>query len=197
MKTKKRIIYSNRKTLIVVFCIMISFGFSFSFSSNQQQNLEFKKVPKTSGSQTVPYGYFLGAHAYAADRIEWSFESSKSHIGITVLVMDYDNYNTYKDYGFGTYGTASNGSLSNDSGSYQVPYGNEWYILFVNKDSDNEATVVSYSVRFDPSPFTFQLTFILIIGGVVIGSIVGLVVTVLVIRRRHKRKRELEFVPEL
>jgi len=193
MKTPKKISVSlsSRNTFIIVLCIMVSIGLNFSFNPNQVQNSESDMVPKTSGSQTLPYGYFLGAHAYASDRIEWSFESSKSHIGITVLVMDYDNYNNYRNYGFATYSKESDGSLSSDSGSYKVPHGNEWYILFVNKDTDNEVTVVSYSVIFDPSLITSQLTFVLIIGGVVIGSIISLVVAVVVIRRRHKKKRSV------
>jgi len=79
------------------------------------------------------------------DEIDWSFSGSNTFVGVDVFAVDYDNYyNFYNGYSY-TYYSLSNGGYYADSGTFTVPYSDDWYIIWANWDSDIQSTSLTYT----------------------------------------------------
>ncbi len=113
-------------------------------------------------------------HGRASNNIKWEFEGSNSYVGIIVLAMDDDEFANFKNKKVYTYYILSNGKYYADSGDFDVPYSDTWYILFFNVDSDRQRTNLSYTVEFDPFPI--ETFFIIVIVIIIFGCVIGVVV---------------------
>ena len=105
-----------------------------------------------SSSTYLTYNNSVAKHGFASNSIQWSFDTDKSYIDITVYAMDKDNYALITVGGYSYY-TLSHGNRDQDDGSWTPPYSDTWYIVFINWDSNKEGTVLTYDAQFDPSDF--------------------------------------------
>jgi len=99
-------------------------------------------------THTVEYNsqvnsYYIGADCM--DRFTWSFSSSNTIIGITVLAMNAGNFSNLGVSGVNvTYYSLSPGGYTSDSGGFQPEYYDTWYILYWNNDTDAQPTDITY-----------------------------------------------------
>lgn len=106
--------------------------------------------PKTSITNWLYYGitfalviYFMGRSA--EDWLEWEFTGTNTDVGVTVYVMDGYNYGEFLGGLSYNYIELSDGSYYTDSGMWEVPYYDTWYISFINWDPDIEYTWLDYN----------------------------------------------------
>ena len=139
-----------------------------------------------SGSGYLNYwDYFYESH-YVGYCIKWSFESTNSHVGITVLTMDQDQYDRYLSGESYTYYTLSDGSYIKDSGRFVVPHADYWHIWFINYDSDSQQTFLSYDVTFEQvNPIT------IIVSIIVVLLIVSTTIAIVLILVKNKRPKKI------
>ncbi len=159
---------------------MIVFGtifFPIIVANNQEgKNNDSKIKPSVSDTLTLYYNYYVAEHDTASHSIKWSFEGSNTYVGITAIAMDYQEFANFKNGNTFTYYWLSHGNYRSDSGEFQVPYSDVWYVIFLNLDPDRQSTSLSYNVVFDPLPI--EAVFIgIIIAIVFIGVIVAIVKT--------------------
>lgn len=135
-----------------------------------------------SGSGYLNYGYYYYDFEYVGYRIIWSFESSNSFVGITVLTMNHEEYDKYRSAESYIYYTLSDGNYVRDSGIFNVPYEDYWYIMFINRDSDEQQTYLTYEISYeDVNPFLF------IMGTVVFIVVIGIVVVIIIVINQNKK----------
>jgi hypothetical protein len=153
-----------------------------SYTNNSSSNSQIE--PSISGSGYLDYGYAFYDYGYVGYSIKWSFESFNPTVGITVIVMDQDEYQklinsqSYVSY------TISDGSYQKASGAYDVPYPDYWYVLFINLDPDQMQVYITYEVSYvSINPYLVALLIILVLAS--IGISIGVVVTV---RKNHRTK---------
>ncbi|MHA1775941.1 MAG: Loki-CTERM sorting domain-containing protein [Promethearchaeota archaeon] len=131
--------------------LLVSFssvtGIKNAKDKNQSAHIPSNK-PLSQDLTVLNYGEWAGYYwddAAGNDEISWSFSSSNSYVGITVMMMDSANYYNF-DNGYSyTYYPQSSGNFISDSGTFTVPYSDTWYVIFVNWDSDMQSTMLTYS----------------------------------------------------
>jgi hypothetical protein len=134
-----------------------------------------------SGSGYLNYGDYFYEFHYVGYCIKWSFESTNSYVGITVLALDQDQYDRYQSHETYTYYTLSDGSYAKDSGRFVVPHADYWHIWFIHYDFNNQQTFLSYDITFE------QVNPITIIVVVLIVSTIIAIVLILVKNKRPKK----------
>jgi hypothetical protein len=140
---------------LIVGIILTSFLIIF-FSSNAitQENTE---LPKTADSQQICVDEWAEANGYADNHIGWSYSTNPS-ISINVWALKHSEYVQFIYNGFATGYQLSTGSSG--SGTWSVPYGDTWHIIFWNDISSfSLCTKVSYQVSFvgDSRPPTIDV----------------------------------------
>jgi len=149
-------------------------------------------VEAQSYNITIPYGgdfsvYSEGIMDTTGD-IYWSF-SATNNVYLDVWICDDYNYDIF-DGG----GTAEGYHVSNfedyyDSGTFDIPYEDKWYVIFMNNDYyEYTSTSVSITVNFHgvQTGSNLILILVIVIPVVVVIAIVGLAVGLSV---RNKRKK--------
>lgn len=157
-------------------------------SINKRELSEIHEIKSSgSGSQALDFGYYLYSSNYVGYRIRWSFESSNSEVGITVLVMEHDEFNKYKSSQPSSYYTLSDGTHVSDSGAFEVPSEGYWVIMLINADPAMQQTTVTYEISIEHiNPMLIIITVITVIG------VVAVVVTIVfVVVKKRKPKHAL------
>jgi hypothetical protein len=151
---------------------------------NKAQCETFKIELSGSGAQSLDYGYYLYSNNYVRYRIRWSFESSNSQVGITVLVMNHDEYNKYKASQTASFYTLSDGTHTSDSGTFEVPAEDYWVIMLMNVDPDHQQTYLTYEISIEQiNPIPIIITVIIVVVVVAV-----IVTTVLLVVKKRKPK---------
>ena len=120
--------------------------------------------------------------------IEWSFLGTNFWEGITVLMYDESNYVKFIGDNPSAQGyELSDGSFYHASGTWIPPKKDIWHIVFINLDNDMFDTTVTIEVTFTPGEMAEWLLAIIIVAPILF--VAG--ITVLVVFRVRKRKREL------
>ncbi|GAG27359.1 unnamed protein product, partial [marine sediment metagenome] len=127
--------------------------------------------------------------------VHWEFSGSNNYVGIILWVMDSENYAKFQNLEVpDTFYIESDGSYYVDSGDFSPPQTATWYFLFVNFDSDEESTILTYSIECTGcSP-----------GGPNVGLIIGIVVGIIAVAavggfllyRKKMKGREEPITPE-
>lgn len=141
-----------------------------------------------SGSESLDFLEYLYVwdESKKDETITWSFQGSNNYVGIYVMAMDSDDFD-YFDYGFSLfYYELSDGGYYIHSGTFNVPYDETWYIVFLNDDLDIESTYLDYEVSFNHS------SSIGLIVGIVVGAIVGLAIVAGIIISINRKKSKGE-----
>lgn len=142
---------STRKTIIYVtlslFAILCISPLATNYIQNEEKKTSLNISEELIRSGTFEMAYTLAAcmiiNGIATTSIEWTFESSKPHIAITLEVQ-------YCEGSCGNVIVLSDGTKHNDSGVYQVEQEGLYQFLFWNKDNDEERTNITYRIVFDP-----------------------------------------------
>ena len=116
-----------------------------NFNENNSNNLENFDKLQCSDSAGLYHDDHAELHDYADQYVTWSFSTVPSQI-INVWAMDAFQYSLW------IAGQSASGYLlstdSSDTGTFNVPEGNTWYIVFWNDEIGSEYTVVTYNANF-------------------------------------------------
>ena len=125
-------------------------------NKDMEKNKESGKEPENpsdSATTTLDYNHYIYLYSTAEynNKIDWSFSGDNQYVGITVYAMEEDEYLEFKSGGSAALYTLSSGDYISDSGTFTVPYDDVWYIVFLNEDSDQESTYLTYSATLHTS----------------------------------------------
>ena len=143
-----------RKIMGLTFILFFTFAFSFqcdrslSGESLEPNTSNYSASMNNSVQQfttTLNYNQYFAIHTdgwegNAGNIYSWSFTGSNSYVGITVRVMDANNYSRFQNRIAYNYYIFSDGSKYIDSGEWTIPYTDTWYTVFINVDSDQQST---------------------------------------------------------
>lgn len=107
------------------------------------------EVPQPISSDVVVLDYNEYYPLYTVDsigsdyKIEWSFSSSNSLVGISVYMMNDYNYEEWRNGRPASKFILSDGSETVDSGKFYMPYTDVWYIVFYNNDPNMQSSTVT------------------------------------------------------
>ena len=144
----------------------------------QDQNL---RSIKDTGE--IPYGDYIYEQQHASQSLDWRFVSSKNYIGIQVLLMDLDDFYGFQHgLGWGAF-ILSGGEQYQDAGRYELPHEDDWAVVFLNDDYDQELVLISYELIFDAiDPLSIVSSFM------VISIVIGVISIILFIIKRTDRE---------
>ncbi|NHI92539.1 MAG: hypothetical protein EAX96_08545 [Candidatus Lokiarchaeota archaeon] len=145
--------------------------------------LDKKDVSTLAKSQHVAISLSIGPLQY----FHWSFSSSNPSISIKVCAFTPSSYEIFKsDSGFS--GTIlSDGTKTSDSGDNELlnKMGSATlYIVFINEDTDNQSTTLTYTAYVMFSLEFYELIIMIIVF--IALSIVGVVLLIKKIKNREK-----------
>ena len=161
----------KKKKNLVLLTILILFSaiyYQINFSNKNlsdvsylgsKSNLVHNPVifPKLADSDYLEYDEYAQKAGWAEDYINWQFSTNPVQ-ALEVWALDSSNYIIF------SLGGSASGYLlseqSSDSGTFFVPYGDNWHIVFWNTKILAEATIVTYSVSFygDTRPPSIEVT---------------------------------------
>ena len=188
---------TKKPFLILLIFINISIISNIALVNEEEIILDQEKSEfRSASSTTLDYLDYVVKYSYcdSGDYIEWDFEGSNSLIGIKVQAMDYDNYDDFSDgIPYSSY-ELSDGSYYKHDGEWDIPYNDEWYIVFINDDGDMQTTVLEYDVYFhiaddytDPYPYFF-VYMILIIALIAIAAFFVIALPIIIVKKVSKNK---------
>jgi len=178
------------KCKFIVLIILIFFSVTITNSSEDRSSNPDHIYLNYESS--LPYGYCIGVHAKVDEyfEIRWEFSGSNSLVGIKVYAMIDTEFAKFKNsQSFNSY-QLSDGSHVQDSGTFIPKSNNEWYIVFLNADSNHQTTYLTYDVDFIDKvsilPFLVGLIIFISVVGVIIG------VLVVVLHKKAMKKRQMQ-----
>ena len=103
--------------------------------------------PSPSATTTLDYNQYVSVYYTTEynDQIDWSFSGDNQYVGIIVYAMEEEEYLEFQSGGSPALYTLSSGDYVSDSGTFTVAYDDVWYIVFLNEDSDQQSTYLTYS----------------------------------------------------
>ena len=122
------------------------------------------------------------------DRYEWSFSTSPS-IQILVLALDHSEYDAFYNYFLSDYTAILNkeaDQVFSGEGTWQPPYQDMWYILYINIDSE-DSTVITIEEGVEQGYYFWDIYGLNIIVGS-LGGVIGTVVLIAVVFHYKKKK---------
>ena len=163
---------------------------------------ELKSASQLSDTITLLHSDYYAVRGESSDYISWRFDGTPSNIDIYVLIMDDSRYDYfyYDVIGLGLAATVngnylkvSDGTESQDSGEFEVPYSDTWYVIFANIDNDGDSSRLDIDIEWDPIKIPLLsdfLAFPLIFTGI-FSIIIFAIVCGAVSSTKHKRKPQL------
>lgn len=181
----------HKLKLLITFILIIILGAFFltfrSYVISNTLKIESKlKLSSYKATTSLEYGEvkYLMSSAYTYNDIKWSFASSNQNIGITVLIMDYINYQKFQiNDSTVDYYVLSNGQRYNDNGFFSIPYNDYWAIVFLNLDPDQEETIITLSIERVLNRWTF-----FIIPSIVTFSLISIFIIIHFISKKLKKE---------
>ena len=141
------------------------------------------------------YLYVFSSKTMDSDgHIDWSYTGSNSYVGITVWILDDENFAIFQSIGAAYGYEQSDGSYYSDSGSFDIPNEDIWYIVFMHNDITVifQSTSLSANVNFVQPGLETWLLAILIVIPIFIVTIIILAVVLII--RNNKQKQDLTMV---
>jgi len=121
--------------------------------------------------------------------IEWAFTGSNTAVGITVIIMDEENYLKFENDDISAVGyIVSDGSYYSHSGTFAIPEIDSWYVVFLHVDllAPLQTTDVDMTVNFIGGGLALAILIVIIVAPiVVVGGIIALVI-VLVLKKKKQ-----------
>jgi len=177
MKIAKR----NRLGLIAVFVIVAItvVGLSSAQGKDYSANLELLEYFSVGPSRTMD----------ETGTIEWAFTGSNTAVGITVIIMDEENYLLFVADDPAALGyIVSDGSYYSHSGTFTIPELDKWYVVFMHLDVlvPLQTSTVNMTVNFIGGGLAIWLLIIIIVAPiVVVGGIITLIVVLLIRKKKQ------------
>ena len=130
---------------IIFFSNYIIFGCLQDYDPAKYVDMDLMENLQLSPAKGLNHDDYAEIHGYADQYVDWSFSTIPSQV-INVWALDPFQYTLF------TSGIPASGYLlstsSSDSGRFNVPEGNTWYIVFWNDEIGSQYTVVTYSANF-------------------------------------------------
>jgi hypothetical protein len=113
-----------------------------------------------SGRWSVGYNRYLRLHGDANENISWNFETIPNSVEIILLIMDDYSYTSFESdlgntnlsttvYSWSFIADIQSENKVKDSGIFLIPYWSDWYVIFVNLDSNHQSCQVKYNIEYD------------------------------------------------
>lgn len=122
------------------------------------------------------------------DSYEWSFSTSPS-IVILVLALDSSEYDAFYNYFLSEYTAILNKGADQDSsgeGTWQPPYQDTWYILYINTDFE-DSTSITIEEGVQQGYYFWEIYGLIIIVGS-LGGVIGSAVLIAVVFHYKKKQ---------
>jgi hypothetical protein len=163
MENKNKIFFVMLSILILFSTILFQINLSKSISdvshTGSQSNLISIPVvsPKLADTDYLEYEEYAQKAGWAESHITWQFTTNPVQ-AIEVWALDSSNYIIFSLGGSATGHLLS--EQSSDSGTFIVPYNDNWHIIFWNTKFLADATLVSYGASFygDTRPASIEVT---------------------------------------
>jgi len=125
--------------------IFLFFGCLQEYDSDKYMEIVQIENLRLSPTQGLNQDDHAEIHGYADQYVDWSFSTLPSQV-INVWALDPFQYSLFIS------GIPASGYLlstsSSDSGTFNVPEGNTWYIIFWNDEIGSQYTIVTYSANY-------------------------------------------------
>lgn len=156
---KKGTIFLMFMMLILLIINITAFN-SCNTSNKHTLSTENQNKPISSSSGLLEYGQFCYDHIHtnSMDNISWSFSSSNPNVSIYVMAMDFDNFSLFNLTQSSFAKTLSPGNLKTDMGTFTPNYPDTWYIVYLNNDSDEQSTSLTYNTTLVSSFHEITIT---------------------------------------
>jgi len=168
LQTRNLFCHQTKKGLLVV--IIASIVLALFFVNNTPVKAEDYNV-------TINYNYYYPLFSEGkmdtTGSIYWSYITS-NYVDLEVWILDDSNYDIYESGGTATGYPVSEYVNYFDSGTFNIPYEDKWYIIFINADNLHlSSTTASITVTFNGvKTFSDQQAIIIaVVAGVVITAI--------------------------
>ncbi len=135
--------------LLIPSILMAGVNINKSNIDDKKQN-QFINPPEPSYVENVSYNDYWAVYSTSEvyNYLTYNFSSSKTYIGITVRAINAGNYSKFVNNLTHSYYTLSSGSQYSYSGTWSIPYCSVWYVVFLNLDSDQESTILTFNAAF-------------------------------------------------
>lgn len=128
-------------------------------------------------------GDYVYVRHYVERIIIFSFQCDNPNVKVTAYLMEDNYFESFQhDMGYAAF-YLSNGPKNSASGRYEVPHEDYWNIVFINEESNGESTILRYQLQFDNEDPFIYITPILAVS-----LVVGVVVSLFLIRRKKPRE---------
>ena len=172
--------------------LLIIILFSISIPNTCEEKTSNPELLYLNYESSLPYGSYLGVHKIADENYEirWEFSGSNNYVGIKVYAMTdlefdkFQNLQTFYSY------QLSDGSYYEASGTFIPRSYDDWYVVFLNADSDMQTTYLTYDVDFIEGPSLLGMIVVTIIAFLVVGGIIGACVVVFNKKTKEKRRKQ-------
>jgi len=127
------------------------------------------------------------------DRYEWSFSTSPS-IRILVLALDRSEFDAFYNHFVSEYTAILNKEADqgfSGEGTWQPPYQDTWYILYINIDYDEGSTVITIEDSVEQGYYFWEIYGLIIIVGSLVGAIGSAVLIAVVFH--YKKKQGIKY----
>ena len=138
----------RKKYYYILICILFLSFLIANYKLNEQnnlRNLDYLENLHSSPSAGLNHDDHAEIHGYADQYITWNFITNPSQI-INVWALEAFQYSLWIS------GLSVSGYLlstdSSDSGTFNVPHGDNWYIVFWNDEIGSQFTIVTYGANF-------------------------------------------------
>jgi len=179
-----------KQKYIFLFIIVL---FSFSITQMNEGRATEPTHLSLNSESSLSYGQYIAFKLTTRENIEirWSFSGSNINVGIIVYAMTYAEYSKFHNsQPFNPY-YLSDGSHIQDSGTFTITSSDDWYIIFLNADSDHQTTSLTYNVDFILATSPLFILIGILIACVAVGGIVGVIIGVYIIVHNKKRREKL------
>jgi len=167
--------------------LLIIILFSIPITITSEERTSNPDLLHLNYEASLPYGSYIYFHQIADENyeIKWEFSGSNSYVGIKVYAMTdlefdkFQNLQTFYSY------QLSDGSYIRDSGTFTPRSHDDWYVVFLNADSDMQTTYLTYDVDFVQDTSSLLIIVGILIACLAVGGIIG---AYIFIHNNKKRK---------
>ncbi|NHJ85644.1 MAG: zinc ribbon domain-containing protein [Asgard group archaeon] len=175
------------KKILIVLLIFSSLSFFLV--------INYEPVTATSYNTTLSYGDYYAIYSEKSlstnEHIDWSFSSS-GDVWLDVWIIDDYNFDLFESGYDATGYLVSDFVGDSDSGRFEIPHQDYWYVLFMHNDDYEISTVTSVSIQI-----SFGTSMSNVLKTVLwIGIPVAIVILIIGLRKassaRNQKKKEVE-----
>ena len=167
--------YELRMTKKKFIFLLIIILFSISIAKTSEEKTSNPDILSLNYESSLSYGRYVYAHRIANENYEirWEFSGTNINVGINVYAMTDLEFSKFQNLQSCYVYKLSDGSYYRDSGTFFPQSNDDWYIVFLNADSDMKITYLTYDVDFIEDPLLLGGIIGPIIAVLAVGGIIG------------------------